>query len=247
MSLVASEFLLMLRNFRIVWLAGRFGGGKTAFATILAAYALSHGWVEDVIANYPCAIANPAPTPPVRNSLIILDESWQFARDSRAIQKYGAYLRKLGNFLILPSVFPVSSNLSLFRAERVFNAYVVGIPAWIWRWWLQQRGYTEKGYFAVIRPHEVFPLYDSYSVDTSDGAIADLLSATIELTAKKDSTTATSPHLKSHPKPQPQHEQLSLPGLNDVADELAATSANISEATVGLQEALERFARRLRR
>jgi hypothetical protein len=178
---LGAEFTSMLANFRILWLAGRFGGGKTALATILAAWLCWSGYADDIVANYPCDLANPSPRPPLRRTALIVDEAWEFAKDSRAVERYAAFLRKLGNYVLLPSVFPVHHRFGFFWVERFFSGYVIGLPVWIWRWNLTRQAYRDRGYFLVINPHLIFPHFDTYAITREDGGIASLLEETIDL------------------------------------------------------------------
>ncbi len=192
-AFIDSDFLPLLTAVRVLWLGGRFGGGKTALASILAAWLWYRGYVNDVVANYPLRFANPNPVPPIRDTAIVLDEAWQFARDSQAVFRYAGFMRKLGNFLLLPSVFPPHHRLAFFWCERIFNAYVIGIPAWVFRWHLSRMSHRESGLFVVINPHNVFELYDSLSVDVSDGEIADLLAETVRITSSTPPTPTPPP------------------------------------------------------
>ncbi len=242
-----TDFLPMLLNVRVLWLAGRYGGGKTALASILAAWLWWRGYVKNVVANYPLKFADPNPRPPLTESAIVLDEAWQFARDSQAVFRYAGFMRKLGNFLLLPSVFPPHPRLSFFWTERVFNAYIVAIPAWIFRWNLQRLSHRERGYFAVLNPHAIFEMYDSWSIDTSDGAIADLLSNTVRSLERKTTPTRTSPKEDSRAISEQAPIQLPLPETkSSIADELNDAVQSFSEVAESLTERLQRFARRLR-
>jgi hypothetical protein len=200
---LGAEFTSMLANFRILWLAGRFGGGKTALATILAAWLCWSGYADDIITNYPCDLANPAPRPPLRRTVLVVDEAWEFARDSRAVERYAGFLRKLGNYVLLPSVFPVHHRFSFFWVERFFSGYVVGLPLWVWRWNLTRQAYRDKGYFLVVNPHLIFPHFDTYAITREDGGVASLLEKTVDLLAPEPA--------KKQPKDEKRNEQLSLP------------------------------------
>lgn len=252
--IIGAEFSNILLNFRILWLSGRFGGGKTTTAVILAAWLWWRGFVEDVVANFPCRIANPDPHPPLRSTAIVVDEAWQFARDSRAIERYAAFLRKLNNYLLLPSVFPLNARFQSFWVERVFNAYVIGLPLWLFRWTLSRPSYRERGLFAILNPHNAFPLFDSYAITASDGRIADLLSDTVALLAPdaaqeatpqppkraRRASRSTSPHQAAASQP-------TLPGLDETSLALADAAAQVSEAADALADRFASIARRLRR
>jgi len=175
----ASEFLNMLSAFRIVWLSGRFGGGKTSLAVILGAWLLANGKVDTVVSNFETSISTP-PAFPLYNSAILLDESWIYLDDRSSVTTYAAFVRKFNHYLILPSVWPPHNRFTFLSVQRVFNAYVVGVPAWVYRWQLGMRSVKEKGYFAVFNPSAIFGHYDTEFVPVDDGGVSDAIKKTGE-------------------------------------------------------------------
>lgn len=173
----ADEFLGMLHAFRICWLSGRFGGGKTSLAVMLAAKLLADGKVERVVSNFDTSLSVKADGP-LYNAAIMLDESWIYLDDRSSVTEYAAFVRKFNHYLILPSVWPPHNRFTFLSVQRVFNAYVVGVPAWFYRWQLGMRTVKEKGYFAVFNPSAVFGHYDTEFVPVDDGGISDAISQT---------------------------------------------------------------------
>lgn len=175
--LSASEFLEIFCAFRVCCLSGRFGGGKTALGVALSAWLLASDRVQYVVSNVPMLYRTPA-TVPLYNSAILLDEAWQYLESRQDVLSYAAYLRKFNLYLILPSVFPIHRRLDFFRVQRIFNAFAVGLPAWVYRYDLNSGKISEKGYFAIWRPDALFGTYDTEFVPGDDDGISDALAAT---------------------------------------------------------------------
>lgn len=242
---LGAEFTSMLANFRVLWLAGRFGGGKTALATILAAWLCWSGYADDIVTNYPCDLANPAPKPPLRRTAIVVDEAWEFAKDSRAVERYAAFLRKLGNYVLLPSVFPVHHRFSFFWVERFFSGYVIGLPLWIWRWNLTRQAYRDRGYFLVINPHLIFPRFDTYAITREDGGVASLLEQTINLLAPEPEKKKRDEKRDERQLALPIDEAPSLapPGAGASAGgDLRAAAEEIADSVSAFQQVAGEFA-----
>jgi hypothetical protein len=66
--------------------------------------------------------------------VILLDESWRLLAEdmpSATRKTLTAYLRKLNQYLVLPSVMSVHKALTLFSIERVWDGRAaLGIPLW---------------------------------------------------------------------------------------------------------------------
>lgn len=179
----ASEFLLNLSMFRVCWLRGRVGGGKTLLACVLAEHFLTAGLVDGVVANFPTVY----PTSIVAddgllfNRAVIFDESWELL-DSRTSltnpREYGAYSRKMGTYWLFPSVYPIDKRL---RAVIVWRASVSTVlPIWIYRWELGL-DYDEQdgGWFALWRPERYFGRYDTAFIPFDDGGISERFGDTV--------------------------------------------------------------------
>lgn len=167
----ADEFLEIFSAFRVVKISGRFGGGKTHFGFALAAWLLSTGRVNHVFTNVPCVFSTPAFSPAV-DLAILLDESWQYLEGREDVMSYAAFLRKFNHYLILPTVFPIHRRLDFLNVQRVFNAQIVGLPLWIYRWSLSMGKIRESGIFGVYNPGALYGLYDTEYVPTDDGGIS---------------------------------------------------------------------------
>lgn len=169
----ASTFWGMFTNFRVLLLEGRYGGGKTSLAFLLAAKLLAEGRVDNVVSNIPSSLTGGVDGLS-RPSAIVLDESWIYIEGRKDALDYAGFVRKFEHFLILPSVFDINPRLSAFSCWRIFNAYSLGLPIWFYRWNLRKR-VKESGIFGVLNPKAIFGHYPTKFVAGTDGGIADEL------------------------------------------------------------------------
>lgn len=163
--------------FRICWLRGRFGGGKTALAVLMSARLLAEKRVKQVVSNMPVTFAV-SPVAPLEESAILLDESWVYLETRKDVYDYAAFVRKFNHYLLLPSVFPVHNRLAFFFVQRVFNGYTVGLPVWFYRWGLRDKDVKEYGYFGLWHPKAVYFHYPTKAVAGDDGGISEVLAET---------------------------------------------------------------------
>lgn len=174
---------------------GRYGAGKTSLAVICAARLLAEKRVEKIVSNIPLSFSTQLP-PVARdendeiilssviklfNAGILLDESWMYIDDRQATLDYAGFIRKYNHYLMLPSVFPINIRLSYFYVQRVFNGYSVGLPAWFYKWNINNRGIKESGHFAVWNPKSVFGHYPTDFTPGDDANISDTLIGTARL------------------------------------------------------------------
>lgn len=195
--------------FRVANLRGRYGGGKTSLAFIIAARLLAEKRVQRVISNIPCRFAVNEPRNqavdlvyndeqqqnnisdirgipvPLQDAAIVLDESWMYIESRQDVLDYAAFVRKFEHFLILPSVMPVHTRLSFFTVQRVFNGYTVGLPIWFYKWGIRDKDVKENGYFGILRPTAVFNYYPTKFVAGDDGGISDAVAITSKMAGFK--------------------------------------------------------------
>ena len=180
-------FWNMFLAYRTCWFMGRYGGGKTSLAVIMAARLLAEKRINNVFSNIPLSFSTSLDdigtmtgsefSDWFKNCALLLDETWIYINDRNAVVDYAAFIRKFNQYLLMPSVFPVHQRLSYFFVQRVFNGYTLGIPAWFYQWNISNRGIKEKGYFAVTNPTAVFGQYPTDYVPGDDGGISKAVTA----------------------------------------------------------------------
>lgn len=173
----ADDFFGMLLVQRTLYIGGRKGGGKTSLAALLAAQLYAEGHADAIHANIPSVLAEPVGVP-VDRAAFIIDEAQRFLKKSQAASDAEAFLRKYKMWLIMPGVGAPHRLLTALWCQRVFNAYRLAIPAWVYRWRWSMNGETEKGWFVVLRPDLLFWSYDTEVVPPDDGGLFDALAQT---------------------------------------------------------------------
>lgn len=183
-----AQFIPMVQGFRIVHIDGRMGGGKTSLAFALAGELLERKFVRYCVSNIP-NVWNTRPKDmkiryddngnPKLDAVVIIDEAGDIMPTSRDAQRFIFGLRKLNVILLLPSFIEPSSIVRIMRIERIFNAQVVGLPAWAYKWSIKKGATRDDGYFLWWRPSEIFGIYNSAAYPLTDGGFSKRLSEII--------------------------------------------------------------------
>lgn len=174
----ASPIIHMINQFRIVWIQGSYGGGKT-----LLAYQLAHELYQTGRYRYILGNSNSVWTDNPENvvlrdesfvdAIVILDEGGLFMRMSRDAEKFMIGLRKLNITILVPSVQPPSTRVKFLQMQRIFNLQVVGLPIWLYQFRLNLGGEREKSHFAIFKPSKVYGIYDTLDYPVDDLYLSD--------------------------------------------------------------------------
>jgi hypothetical protein len=192
----AESFLEALLAYRLVWIRGRLGGGKTALAFALAKWLYEtrgkdgRRLVDGVFTNVP---SDPDYIPRLDRcyrACVILDEGWAHgadARDSRfKYSGYGAYARKLDCFWIQSSKNEIDKRMTDVICRRRGDIWM--IKAWLYTW---SDGEDSRGWFLWRRYYEVFGRYLTKFIPADDGGI--LESQQYEIAARAGSVQVLVP------------------------------------------------------
>ncbi len=186
----ADEFLYNLLAYRILWIRGRLGGGKTLLAVALAQHLIERHGMRGVVANFPVALRHHEWREPhpdghprgVRGSVCIWDEAGLFldrrawATNDRGV---GALLRKLDSVLLLPSVTPPDLRLSYFSVARDLRLSLPGGESWRYVWQLALPGTRPEAGTFWLMPAPYYGLYDTRYIPVDDAGYMTLWRATI--------------------------------------------------------------------
>jgi len=176
-----SPLIHMLNQFRIAWLMGGYGAGKTLGAYALAWELIQTGRYRYIIANSNSAWTDNPEDVVLRegsfvDAIVILDEAGLFLRMNRDADRFMLGLRKLNITILCPSVLPPSSRLKILQVQRTLNANAFGIPAWFYQWRLNIGSQKEKDNFIIWKPQRMFGIYDTLDYPIDDLYISDWLS-----------------------------------------------------------------------
>jgi len=194
MSLVSADvFLGLVRLYRLLWISGRYGGGKTALAYRIAYDLLQSGFVRYVVSNtdsvWSSKFEDVVPRydergMPILDTCVILDEGGLFLKTTKDADEYMSFLRKLNVILLMPSVTPVSSRLRSLNVMREFNARRIGLPIWMYKYTLSQGVIRESERFYWFNPQEIYGIYDTFATPVDDTGISDWLAGYVEVAVK---------------------------------------------------------------
>lgn len=168
--------------FRTLWLAGRFGGGKTALSVHLALLLCERDYAANIVSNVPfiglgqpTAVLKQSELFDLSDTVMLLDEAWLMlgqGTSNKQVQEWLAYLRKSNLYVLLPSVMPLAKQVSNLVVERELSLTALGLPVWIYKWRLTTGSMTKKeqqyGRFPWFRPSSVFPMYDHNARPSED-------------------------------------------------------------------------------
>lgn len=104
------------------------------------------------------------------DSCVIFDEAHTVlgrygSVDKKAFSAFTAFLRKRNLVCVFPSVLPLHPVLNRLVVRRSFNLFVLGFPAWIYRWDIPELKEGKKrfgGWFAFF-PSRYFGAYDTHN------------------------------------------------------------------------------------
>lgn len=174
-----------VRLYRMVCITGRFGGGKTTLAVWLAKWLCEHNYTRFIASNIRLTVGTLVATitsaelrsfaggrPVYKDCAIIMDEAWLElgrGKSRKQVEAWLAFLRKGNNFLLMPSVLPLVSDVTKLEVERRFNGSVFGLPLWLYRWRLgdPKRG-GDRGHFLFGYPQRTFGLFDTVEIPGDD-------------------------------------------------------------------------------
>ena len=169
-----------LKAFHVLALTGRYGGGKTALAFRLAYELLEDGTCEHLVSNVPSVWSEPLESVDFNernelNTVVIIDEAGVFLKTGRDVDAYLAAMRKMGVYLILPSVLSVPRKVAFFKCRREINYQRIGLPIWEYKYSLYQDGGKDEAKFWWFAPSEIFGVYDTKAMPIDDAGISEWL------------------------------------------------------------------------
>lgn len=152
-----------LQAYRLCWVNGRFGSGKTSVAYMLVKNYLDRGY--RLVTNNRCIWADnmedikPLPDGKLK-TIIILDEGGLEFKANRQIEMVAAYAAKMDVIYIIPSYFPPCRAAQVMTVQAVFNLKAAGIPLVMYKWRIRIGGnFDDKGFFIWWNPKEIYGIY----------------------------------------------------------------------------------------
>lgn len=239
MALIGGAPILALVNqFRIVWVQGSYGGGKTLLAFQLAWELYQTGRYRYILSNCNSVWTDNPEQVVLReesfvDAIVILDEGGLFMRMSRDAEKFMIGLRKLNITIIVPSVQPPSTRVKFLQMQRIFNFQIIGLPLWLYEFRLSLGSEKEKSYFAISNPQKVYGIYDTLDYPVDDLYLSDWFEAWM-VKAKNAKPEwcywGPPPEIKSKRRGRIQREDSGLGSLGGLLEEAIETSSELQDA-----------------
>ena len=159
----AAQFLRTVESYRLLWIAGKFGGGKTSLA-----YYMSEPWLKKgyrLITNGKCIWADSLEDMQFVDewghlkAVIVLDEGGLEFKASAQVETIAAYAAKMDCIYILPSFWPPVRRAQVVTCQPLFSFHTIGIPLIVYRWDVQLKGFKDGGSFYWWKPQEIYGVY----------------------------------------------------------------------------------------
>jgi hypothetical protein len=183
--LIGEERVLgILESYRLLWIGGRFGGGKTSLAFRLARPFLERGYrlltnIRTVWADDPSDIDFIDRFGHLR-LVVIMDEGGLWLKRNRMVEAMAAYAAKMDCIYIISSFFPPASYFRIFRIQVLYGFRHIRIPLIFYRWFLASYGFSDKGLLIWIRPEEIYGVYSRQDPAVDGNAIVEFMARKVQ-------------------------------------------------------------------
>ncbi len=184
MFINGGQIFPIIQSYRLVWIAGRFSGGKTSFSYKVAERFLKNGQYR-LISNTNC-IWNDDPNDVqlmddgMLHAVIVLDEGGQWFKSSKEIERIAAYAAKMDCIYIIPSFWPPNRSAQVVTIQPLFNFISAGIPAIVYSWSVSLGSFKDKGWFAWVYPQSIYGVYSRQDPGDSPETIISFLTQRTE-------------------------------------------------------------------
>jgi hypothetical protein len=176
MFINAEPVFAILESYRLIHIAGKFGGHKTSLALAMfrdfgdRGYRLITNtktiWADDM---YKVALRDNGQL----KAVVILDEGGQEFKTSRQIEMIASYARKMDVVYIIPSYWP-PAKVPL-TIQPLFSLKSAGLPVIFYQWRVDLGGMHDKGWFIWMFPEEIYGIYSSQDPGDYCAEIIDFL------------------------------------------------------------------------
>jgi hypothetical protein len=239
-----------IRTYRVVYIEGRYGGGKTSLAFKLASTLLDSGKYRYLLTNCMTTWAdrpedvilrnNAKGIPQFADCVVIMDEAGLFLKYGRDADQFLSFLRKFNIVLILPSKEEVSRKLRSLRVQRIMNLETIGLPIWVYTYGLSYGQQKERSSFIWVNPGEIFGYYDTDDTPADDAGLADWFNEQKNKAIETSVSRQKSSGVRKVDRRDGAFRQLpqmeGFEGVDRVADAIEEAAGNIDEVSTVLEQ-----------
>lgn len=208
----------VIQSYRIAWISGRVGVGKTSLAYLIAEHFLKQDY--KLLTNNRSVWADDMDDIKLENgtarTVVILDEGGLVFKNARQVELIASYPAKMDMIYLLPSFWPPSRAAQLVRIHGLYSLRRAGLPWSVYRWSAGSGVFRDTG-IAVVDTSPVWGVYDRQDPgDLSDKVMTKCLYLIDEFRAQYGRNTSFD--LVDN------DESESLAALADVAEMLEAST-----------------------
>lgn len=168
----------IIQSYRLVWINGKFGGGKTSFAFAAAEPFLEQGY--RLITNAKSVWADDLETLTLNSdghlkAVVIMDEGGLYFESSKQIEQIASFAAKMDCIYFFPSFFPPSRAAQVLKIQPLFSLKSAGLPIIFYKWLVDIGGFHDKGYFAWLFPQEIYGIYSRQDPGQTSSKVVNFL------------------------------------------------------------------------
>ncbi len=175
-----------IRDYRMVWLDGRFSGGKTAMAMRLAwEYKKRYGY--RVVTNT-AFILNEQEEPdfiyedgsPKLKLIVVIDEGGLYLQSNDDVMRWMAFAGKMDIVCLVPSISPPAAILRSFDLQKIHHYRSIGVPLDVYQWAVKMGSQKFTGKVKWMGMEEIFGTYSTLHPSSSPTAVINFVEAKAE-------------------------------------------------------------------
>lgn len=166
----AGGFLQLCQSYRLIWIGGRFGGGKTSFSFRLAQEFLEQGYrlITNTQSIWSDKWSDVQLDPDgMLHAVVIMDEAGLGLKANKQVEAMAAYANKMDIIYFFPSFFPPIRAAQVVTIQPVFGFINIGIPLIVYKWRVRIGSFEDKGFFAWLNPAEIWGIYSRRSPESN--------------------------------------------------------------------------------
>ena len=174
----AGSLMELVKSYRMVWIGGRFGGGKTSLSYVIAEHYLRQGY--RLVTNNRCVWADDTNNVQLEDAgklkaVVLLDEGGLYFKASKQIEQICAYAAKMDVIYLLPTFFPPAPAARVLTIQPVYSLMSAGIPLIVYRWRVKLGAWDDAGGFAWWYPRAIYGIYSRQDPGSDPQEIIDWL------------------------------------------------------------------------
>ena len=156
MPLIGAETIYgIVEAYRLIHIAGRFSGGKTSLAFLLARHWLERGY--RLVTNVKTVWADDPEEVRLRpggylDTVVIFDEGGLWLQRNDLVKAVAAYAAKMRLIFLIPSVFAPAQLFRMVTIQPLFTFRHLKVPLTVYRWKISVGERLDGGTFLWILP-----------------------------------------------------------------------------------------------